>query len=60
MDEFEKWFYGLPIWDEIDNYAYFVIAGLLLWAIPFDEEAVKTIGAGLIGALILKGRGPGK
>jgi hypothetical protein len=56
----QEWFYGLPIWDEIDNYVYFGLAGLLLWLVPFGDEAIKTIGAGLVGALILKGRGPQK
>ena len=56
--EFVKWFYGLPIWDEIDNYIYFLIAGLLLFILPFEGETIKAIGSALVGALIMKGRGP--
>ena len=57
--KFQDWFYGLPIWAELDNYVYFGLAGLLLWLLPFDDKTMIAIGGALIGAIILKGRGNG-
>ena len=55
--KFQEWFYGLPIWEEIDNYAYFMIAGFLLYLVEFDKETTATLGVALIVGLIVKGKG---
>ncbi len=58
--KFQEWFYSLPLWSEIDNYIYFFLAGFLMWLLPFENEALISVGGTLIGALIIKGRGNGK
>ena len=55
--KFQEWFYGLPIWDEIDNYIYFILAGVFISVLPFDEQTLVAIGGALIGGLIMKGKG---
>lgn len=58
--KFQDWIYQLPLWAEIDNYIYFALAGLFLWLSPIEgDQAVALYGA-LIGALVMKGRGPVK
>ena len=53
------WFYGLPIWNETDNYIYFIMAGAAMFLLNFDADTLKAIGGALVGALIMKGKGNG-
>lgn len=56
--QFNDWFFSLPIWDEIDNYLYFALAGIFLYLSPIDGKEAVGIWGALVGALIMKGRGP--
>ena len=49
------WFYGLPIWQEIDNFIYFGFAFALLYLVGV-EHTKELLGA-VVGALIIKAKG---
>ena len=55
--KFQEWFYGLPIWEELDNYVYFGLAAICLFVLEIDTTAKGPLIGGLVGALLIKGRG---
>lgn len=53
--KFQEWFYGLPIWAEIDNFTYFGMASICIYLVEFKDKSILVTA--LVTALIMKGKG---
>ena len=59
IDVITNWFVNLPVWSELDNYFYFVIAIYVLsvGSGSIDEKVIYGFMGSIIGAAIMKGKG---